>query len=326
MAWIPRTWLLGAAALPLLVACARQQELYGQLSQRQANEMVAVLRNEGIAAEKEAHDGHVFSVLAPRESFARAVEVLRASGQPREGYDTLGQVFKKEGFVSSPLEERARLMHALSQEIANTISSIDGVVVARVHLSVPDKDPLADKRPPAAASVFIKHRAGVALAGQVGHIKALVVNSIQGLAYENVTVVLFPADPVAAPAGPAAPPQALPGEPSLGGVDTLMLAVAALGAATVAAGGLAWGWQRHRARRRDGGSAGQAAAVTVLPGLLPARGAGEDKGPPVDLTYKMSGQAGAPGPVRPQAGGGAAALAATGLGWLMQGGRRNGRR
>jgi type III secretion protein J len=49
----------------------------------------------------------------------------------------MGKVFKREGFVSSPLEERARLVHAMSQEIANTINNIDGVVTARVHLVVP---------------------------------------------------------------------------------------------------------------------------------------------------------------------------------------------
>lgn len=185
-----------ATVLCVLLMCAcSAQELYGKLTQQQANEMVAVLRNAGIEADKEAREGGTFAITAPHDSFSRAIEVLRAHGYPRDGHDSLGQVFKKEGFVSSPLEEQARLNHALSQEISNTLSSIDGVVMARVHLSMPEKDPLADKAPPASASVFIKYRAGVDLSGQVGNIKALVVNSIQSLSYDNVTVALFPAEP-----------------------------------------------------------------------------------------------------------------------------------
>jgi type III secretion protein J len=142
----------------------------------------------------------VFAVTVPQDAFPRAVEILRAQGLPRGGFDTLGQVFKKEGFLSSPLEERARLTHALSQEIANTLSNIDGVVLARVHVSMPERDRLTD-RAPAAASVFVKHRANVDLSGQTGSIKALVVHSIEGLAYENVTVLLFPADAGSGPPG-----------------------------------------------------------------------------------------------------------------------------
>jgi len=229
--------LLSIAALCLLTACS-QQELYGKLDERQANEMVAVLRSAGLDAEKVAQAEGRFAVTTPPEHFARAVEVLKAGGYPRESYDTLGQVFKKEGFVSSPLEERARLTHALSQEIANTLSSIDGVVMARVHLAVPEKDPLADKPKPAAASVFIKHRRGLDMSPHVGHIKALVVNSIEGLPYDNVTVALFPAEPT--PPQPAA-------RSTLQALGTPLLVLASMGLAAVATGG-GWWWLQQRRR------------------------------------------------------------------------------
>jgi type III secretion protein J len=183
----------GIFALCLLSGCG-EQDLFVQLAEPQANETVAALRIAGVAAEKVAREGGAFAVRVPQEAFPHAVEILRAQGLPRGGFDTLGQVFRKDGFLSSPLEERARLAHALSQEIANTLSSIDGVVLARVHVSMPEKDRLADKPALAAASVFLKHRAGLDLTGQTGSIKALVVHSIEGLAYENVTVAMFPAD------------------------------------------------------------------------------------------------------------------------------------
>jgi type III secretion protein J len=184
------------ALLVLLAGCS-SQELYSQLSERQANEMVAVLRSAGIEAEKRSQDGRFWVLTSPRD-FAQAVRTLNAQGYPRETYDTMGKVFKREGFVSSPLEERARLLHAMSQEISNTLVNIDGVVTARVHLVVPERNPLVDKPQPAAASVFIKHRPEKNLSAQVAQIKALVVNSIEGLAYDNVTVALFPAESIPA--------------------------------------------------------------------------------------------------------------------------------
>ena len=123
-------------------------------------------------------------------------------------------MFKREGFVSSPLEERARLMHAMSQEISNTIANIDGVVTARVHLVVPERNPLVDKLQPAAAAVFIKHRADRNLPSQIAQIKALVVNSIEGLTYDNVTVALFPAEIMPGDKrGPGAEPPSKPQAP-----------------------------------------------------------------------------------------------------------------
>lgn len=175
------------------------QELYTQLSEQQANEMVAVMLNAGLPAEKRALDEKTFSVTTSEAYFAQAVELLNAHGYPRDQYESLGEVFKKEGFVSSPLEERARLIHALSQEIANTIASIDGVIVARVHLAVPEKNPLSEDITPSSASVFIKHRRGIDLSGSTSQIKALVVNGVEGLPYDNVTVALFAAETWPAP-------------------------------------------------------------------------------------------------------------------------------
>lgn len=250
--------VLAAAAVAVLAGCS-QQELYGQLNERQANEMVAVLRSAGLDADKQRREQNTFALTTRQADFARAVELLHGTGYPREQFDTLGQVFKKEGFVSTPLEERARFMHALSQELSSTLAQIDGVLVARVHLAVPEKDPLADKPRTAAASVFVKHRAGMDLTPQLGRIKALVVNSVDGLPYDAVTVVAFPAE-----AWPT-PRAAVADGGRLGGLDTPLLAAASVGGSALLLGGLWWLWQRRQraprplglvAARAAGGSGG----------------------------------------------------------------------
>ena len=240
---------LAAPCLLVLLAACSQQELYGQLNERQANEMVAVLRNAGLVAEKSpSRDGKAYVVSTNAHDFSRAVEVLHAGGFPRDSFDTLGQVFKKEGFVSSPLEERARFTHALSQELSSTLSNIDGVVQARVHVSVPEKNPLADKPTPATASVFIKHRPGVDLTQQTGKIKALVVNAMEGLPYDNVTVALFPAEPIP----PAVPRSALVA--AWDNYGTLLLAAGGIGLAALVGALVLWWRQRRPAPGSGGGN------------------------------------------------------------------------
>ena len=53
--------VLAALAVLTLAGCS-EQEVYGQLGERQANEMVAVLRQAGLAADKHAAENHQFSV------------------------------------------------------------------------------------------------------------------------------------------------------------------------------------------------------------------------------------------------------------------------
>jgi type III secretion protein J len=186
--------LLVAAAL-FLSGCSRQ-EVYGNLSEAQANELIAALSDVGITGEKVQNEDK-WGVSVAQDDFSKAVETLRSAGLPREEYDSLGTVFKKEGFTSTALEERARLNYGLSQELSRTISEIDGVVQARVHLTMPEADTLTEESKPSAASVFVKYRSGFDLRSQTGAIKSLVTNSVEGLTYERVSVVMVPAKAVA---------------------------------------------------------------------------------------------------------------------------------
>lgn len=250
-------------ATTLLLGACSNQELYSQLSERQANEMVAVLRSAGIDAEKQSQEGR-FSVLTARGDFATAVRTLNAQGYPRETFDSMGKVFKREGFVSSPLEERARLMFAMSQEISNTIANIDGVVTARVHLVVPERNPLVDKPQPSAAAVFIKHRPDRDLTSQITQIKALVVNSIEGLSYDNVTVALFPAEAMPGDGRKAAPAAQLPSQPQQAASLAMPLTIGSgVGGLALAGGILLW-W-----RRRSSPQAVATTPVRALPAAAP---------------------------------------------------------
>jgi type III secretion protein J len=222
---------ISALGVCVLLAACSSAELYSQLSEKQANELIAALQSAGIPADKRTKDSKGWTVGVGQADFARAVDTLRAEGLPRDEFESLGRVFRKEGFVSSPLEERARLVYGLSQELSNTLSSIDGVVVARVHLAVPERDPLSDRPQSASASVMVKHRPGVDMSQHIGQIKALVVNSVEGLSYDRVTVSLFAAqDSARSAVRPVMPPPVAGGVPPVGlalGAGCVALGVAA---------------------------------------------------------------------------------------------------
>lgn len=229
----PLRSLLTLAFAALLTACG-EQTLYAKLDERQANDMVSALRLSGVPAQKVAREDG-FEVTTGEADFARAVQILKAQGLPREDFDSLGKVFKREGFVSTPVEERARLMHALSQELSHTLTSIDGVLQARVTLVVPERHPLSDKVQPASASVMIKHRPGLNVEALLPKVRALVVNSVEGLPYDSVSVVAFAAE--ATPALPVPTEAALP---------PVVLALS-LGLGATSLGTAGWlAWRRRR--------------------------------------------------------------------------------
>ncbi|MCG7984712.1 MAG: type III secretion inner membrane ring lipoprotein SctJ [Candidatus Thiodiazotropha lotti] len=186
---------LVAFVLLFLSGC-NDEALYSGLDEVEANEIIALLSNAGIISHKTRNSDERYTVATNRNDFADAIDLLKTNGYPKNRFETLGEVFKKEGFVSSPLEERARLNYAQSQELSRTIESIDGVILARVHLAIPKENKLESEVKPSSASVFIKYRRGIDLSDRESQIKALLVNSISGLPYENVTVVMFSSNPI----------------------------------------------------------------------------------------------------------------------------------
>lgn len=170
-------------------------ELYANLDQKQANEIVAVLFKQGIPAERIVGKGGQYAVNVAETRLAEAVAVLNDHGLPKQKFQTLCEVFKNEGgIVSSPVQERAQMICGLSQDLSRTISDIDGVLSARVHLVLPENDPLRQQLIPSSASVFIRHVSTTPMNNLIPQIKMLVANGVAGLSYDKVSVVLVPVD------------------------------------------------------------------------------------------------------------------------------------
>lgn len=164
-------------------------ELYANLDQRQANEIVATLFRQGIPADRQVGKNGRYTVHVDEKRFAEAVAILDQNGLPRQEFASLGDVFKNDGIVASPVQERAQMIFALSQELARTVSDIDGVLSARVHLVLPENDPLRQQLIPSSASVFIRHMPTVSMGDLIPQVKMLVANGVAGLSYDKVSVI-----------------------------------------------------------------------------------------------------------------------------------------
>ncbi len=183
-------------SLILLLTSCGKTELYTQLDEASANEMLSLLLRNDIQVEKMPGKKGMVSINVPVSEMGLAIEILKEHGYPKRQFKDMGEVFKKEGMVSSPTEEKARYVYAVSQEIAHTLSKIDGVLEARVHIVLPELSRTGDITNEASASVFIKHIEGVKLKSEIPKIKLFVNNSIEGLDYQKISVALFESKPI----------------------------------------------------------------------------------------------------------------------------------
>lgn len=192
-----QTTLLSLSFLFILNGCSDRVELHRQLSEQEANEVVAELADKHIRAQKiSTKDG--VTVAVNTSDISRAVRTLEAVGLPKLARATLGDTFRKEGVISTPLEERARYIYALSQELEATLSNIDGVIVARVHVVLPERIAPGEPVQPASASVFIKHDPRLDPDNIRARVRRMVASSIPGMTtavdnQQKLTVIFVPA-------------------------------------------------------------------------------------------------------------------------------------
>lgn len=199
-----RAALLAAVACALLAGCTNVA-LYSQLEEQQANELMGALLAAGVDADKgPSPSKNGWEVRVARADFPYAMQVLASRGLPRAQYATMCDIFKKEGFASSATEEKGRYICSLQQELSRTLSRFDGVVEARVHIALPERDPLGGNTQDSSASVVIFEQPGASVRDRETDIKVLIKDSVEGLDDINKVSVKFAtvtAPPATKPSG-----------------------------------------------------------------------------------------------------------------------------
>ena len=160
--------------------------LYAGLPEAEKARVVEALTNGGIRVQLDPTTGEV---LVPTSDYHTARMQLAAQGLPAsvpEGYDSISEI----PMGSSRTVENVRLKQSQEIELARSISEIQGLVAARVHLAIPEKSVFARASVPPSASVFVQMEDGRALSRQqISAIVHLVSSSVPSLPKGEVTVV-----------------------------------------------------------------------------------------------------------------------------------------
>ena len=160
--------------------------LYAGLPEAEKARVVEALTNGGIQVQLDPTTGEV---LVPTSDYHTARLEVAAQGLPAsgpEGYGSISEI----PMGSSRTVENVRLKQSQEIELARSISEIQGLVAARVHLAIPEKSVFARASVPPSASVFVQMEDGRALSRQqISAIVHLVSSSVPSLPKGEVTVV-----------------------------------------------------------------------------------------------------------------------------------------
>ena len=188
------TRFFGVLGLLLLTGCS-EVRLYSNLPEQEVNEMVSILRTSGIQCSKLEGDEGKWHITVAEEPYADAVAILSEAGRPKKQRPTMEELFPKTGFTSSPAEQRIRLTYGLEQSLEATIAALPGGVLdARVHLVLPDNQPLRDSAKPSRANVVVIHRKGSNIENSVATIPQIIMGGVDGLEADAVSVELVEAE------------------------------------------------------------------------------------------------------------------------------------
>ena len=160
--------------------------LYASLPEAEKARVIDALKNAGVDVTLDPTTG---DVIVPVRDYHSSRMTLAAQGLPAsipDGYEALADI----PMGSSRSVEQVRLKQTQEIELARSISEIEGLVTARVHLAIPEKSVFARASTPPTASVFIQMENGRSLSRQqVDAVVHLVSSSVPFMAKNDVTVV-----------------------------------------------------------------------------------------------------------------------------------------
>ena len=189
--------MLLVTTMLLLSSCALRQDLFSEISESEANQMVAILRYHNYNATKVDLGKGLFSVRIIEPQFSDAIQLLRQWGYPKKHHTNFGELFQPGDLVPTRTSEQVRYIYGVSQELTTTLSLVEGVVEANVHVSLSGLSDIGteDDNHEYSASVFILYdpdRINIDLL--TPQIRALVAHSIPELTTDNVDLLSQPVD------------------------------------------------------------------------------------------------------------------------------------
>lgn len=179
--------LLFFVFVSLRVSSPDMKVLYSDLSTADSSAMAGKLQSGSIPFDVSA-DGT--RIMVPEKEVGRARLLLAEAGLPNGG--SMGyEIFDKDsGFGTTNFVQNINQVRALEGELARTISSLQGVHNARVHIVLPQRELFSREARPSSASVFLGLRGtGGIESSQIAAIQSLIASAVPGLKASNVSII-----------------------------------------------------------------------------------------------------------------------------------------
>jgi len=161
--------------------------LYSDLDQQDAGAIVQKLDALKIPYEVAPTGG---MIRVPSEQVGKIRMQMASDGLPKGGsigYEIFDQ---KEGFGTTSFVQNINHLRALEGELARTISTMNVIQTARVHLVLPQRELFSHNAQTATASVFLKTRGGVILTReQIAAIQNLIAAAVPQLQPTQISIV-----------------------------------------------------------------------------------------------------------------------------------------
>lgn len=161
--------------------------LFADLSGRDASKVMEALGKSNIQYKIDNSTG---AIMVPSSKVYEARLKLAGDGLPAGTSRGFEMLEEEQGFGTSQFVETARYNHALEAEIARSITQIQSIESARVHLALSKKSAFVRDKVKSKASVVVNLFPGRGISdGQVASIVHLVASSVSNMDYEDVTVI-----------------------------------------------------------------------------------------------------------------------------------------
>ncbi len=191
-----RLGVMGAIVLGLLmffvflsmrISTPEMNLLYADLSSTDSGAVAAKLEETDIAYEIST-DGS--RIMVPGDQVGRARMLLAEAGLPNGG--SLGyEIFDEQsGFGTTNFVQNINQIRALEGELSRTISSLESIRSARVHIVLPQRELFSRDTRSSSASVFLGIQSGsTAQRQQILAIQSLVASAVSNLKASNVSII-----------------------------------------------------------------------------------------------------------------------------------------
>ena len=179
----------------VIVACGSDPQLpiASHLSQDIANQVMDDLLSNNIQVTQQLQKDGTYNILVHQSVQAEALSILSYHGGIPKSYSSLGTVFKKDSFISSPLEEQARLTYALQEEVASMLSNILGIVDVKVSITLPQVSQTfweGNEVTAPSAAIYIRYRPDSYLSSKRNQLRLLISKAVPGLTPDNVALYM----------------------------------------------------------------------------------------------------------------------------------------